>query len=89
MQPGGLEVVMSSTASYPMAAGPAGQTAVRAAGRVGALVAPDALLNPAPEAECRGARPKEIRGARWGADVSGEGRAATKAHAGKQGMHGG
>ena len=61
MQPRGLEVVMSSTASYPKAAGPAGQTAGRAAGRVGALVAPDALLNPAPEAECRGARPKGIQ----------------------------
>ena len=49
---------MSSTASYPKAAGPAGQTAGRAAGRVGALVAPGAPLNPASEAECRGARPK-------------------------------
>ena len=29
--------------------------------------------------------PKEIRGVRWGADESGEGRAATKAHAGKAG----
>ena len=72
-----------------MAAGPAGQAAVRAAGRVGALVAPGALLNPAPEAEGRGSLPKEIRGARWGADVSGKGRAATKAHAGKQGLLGG
>ena len=80
---------MSSTASYPMAAGPAGQTAVRAAGRVGALVAPGAPLNPASEAECRGARPKEIRGAQKGADESGERRAATKAHAGKKGLLGG
>ena len=72
-----------------MAAGPAGQTAVRAAGRVGALVAIGAFLTPAPETNCRGARPTEIKGARWGADVSGEGRAATKAHAGSQGLHGG
>ena len=51
----------------------------------GPLVAPGALLNPASEADGRGARPKEIRGAQWGADESGRGRAAVKAHAGKTG----
>ena len=85
MQPRGLEVVMSSTASYPKAAGLAGQAAGRATYRVRALVAPGALLNPASEADGRGARPKEIRGAQWGVAESGKGRAATKAHAGKTG----
>ena len=85
MQPRGLEVVMSSPASYPRAAGPVGQTAGRATSGARALVAPGALLNPASEADGRGARPKEIRGAQWGADESGKGRAATKAHAGKTG----
>jgi hypothetical protein len=51
----------------------------------GPLVAPGALLNPASEADGRGARPKEIRGAQWGAAESEWGRAATKAHAGKTG----
>ena len=54
----------------------------------GPLVAPGALLNPASEADGRGARPKEIRGAQWGAAESGKGRAATKAHAGKTGPAG-
>ena len=58
MQPRGLEVVMSSPASYPRAAGPAGQTAGRATCGVRALVAPGALLKPASEAESRGARPR-------------------------------
>ena len=48
---------MSSPASYPKAAGPAGQTAGRATCGVRALVAPGALLKPASEAECRGTRP--------------------------------
>ena len=46
MQPRGLEVVMSSPASYPRAAGPAGQTAGRATCGARALVAPGALLKP-------------------------------------------
>jgi hypothetical protein len=85
MQPRSLEVVVSSPASYSRAAGPVGQTAGRATSGARALVAPGALLNPASEANGRGARPKEIRGAQWGADESGKGRAATKAHAGKAG----
>ena len=85
MQPRSLEVVVSSPASYSRAAGPVGQTAGRATSGARALVAPGALLNPASEADGRGARPKEIRGAQWGADESGKGRAATKAHAGKAG----
>ena len=32
----------------------------------GAVKAPDARLKPAPEAECHGALPKEVRGARRG-----------------------
>ena len=89
MQPRGLEVVMSSPASYPRAAGPVGETAGRATCGARASVAPGAPLKPASEAECRGARPKEIRGAQRGADESGEGRAAAKAHAEEQGLHGG
>ena len=85
MQPRGPDVVMSSPASYPRAAGPVGQTVGRATSGARALVAPGALLNPASEADGRGARPKEIRGAQWGAAESGKGRAATKAHAGKTG----
>ena len=85
MQPRGLEVVLSSPASHPRAAGPVGQTAGRATSGARALVAPGALLNPASEADGRGALPKEFRGAQWGADESGRGRVATKAHAGKTG----
>ena len=79
-----LEVVMSSPASYPKAAGPAGQTAGRATGGARALVAPGALLKPVSEAERRGARPKEISQEAPGRALMGpvEGRVATKAHAG-------
>ena len=75
----------SSPASYPKAAGPAGQTAGRATSGARALVAPGARLNPAPEADCRGARPRRSEAPMGGRRRVRKGRAATKAHAGKTG----
>ena len=89
MQPRGPEVVMSAPASYPRAAGPVGETAGRATSGARALVAPGAFLNPASEANGRGARPKEIRGAQWGADESGGGERRPRHKQERQGPHGG
>ena len=51
----------------------------------GAVKAPDARLKPAPEAECHGALPKEVRGAQRGRRRVRKGRAVAKAHAGEAG----
>ena len=51
----------------------------------GAVKASDARLKPAPEAECHGALPKEVRGAQRGRRRVRKGRAVAKAHAGEAG----
>jgi hypothetical protein len=79
----------SSPASYPKAAGPAGQTAGRATSGARALVAPGARLNPAPEADCRCARPRRSEAPMGGADGSEKGERRPRHMPEKQGLHGG